>query len=191
MSRGLTPAQATAARGPHRQILPLIELYFTSGTLLLTLGPWDYTSLSGTYIHTGPLAYVKPLSESSASQQGLEIGMTGLDPSIMQLAATENYRGKLGRILKGFIAVDSNEPIGEPVPAFIGRMKSMTITEDNTTASVAIQLEHYEVQLSKPAPLRYNDADQQRLFPGDKGCQYAAETANKTVIWPSKAAQGG
>lgn len=191
MSRGLTSAQAAAVVAPHRQIFPLIELYFTSGTLLLALGPWDYTSMSGTYIHTGPAAYIKAASESAASQEGLEIGMSGLDTGILQLAATEPYRGKIGRILKAYIAVDSNESIGEPVPWFVGRMKSMTITEDNTTASVAIQLEHYESELSKPAPLRYSDADQQRLHPGDTGCQYTASTANATIIWPSKAAQGG
>jgi len=191
MSRGLTTAQAQAAIAAHRQILPLVELYFNSGTLLLALGPWDYTSQSGTYIHTGPLAYVKPASESATSQQGLEIGMTGLDPAIVELATTENYRGKLGRLLKGYIAPDSNSPIGEPVPWFIGRMKSMTITEDNASASVAVILEHYEVELSRAAPMRYNDADQQRLFAGDTGCQYAADTANKIVIWPSREAQGG
>lgn len=191
MSRGLTSAQTAAVVLPHRQIFPLIELYFTSGTLLLALGPWDYTSLSGTYIHTGPAAYIKPASESASSQEGLEVGMSGLDTGILQLATTENYRGKIGRILKAYIAVDSNAPIGQPIPWFVGRMKSMTITEDNTTANVAILLEHYEAELSKPAPLRYSDADQQRLHPGDLGCQYAASTANATVVWPSKAAQGG
>lgn len=190
MSRGLTSAQTAAVTASHRQIMPLIELYFASGTLMLALGPWDYTSMSGTYIHTGPLAYVNAIAESASSQQGLEVGMSGLDPSIVELATTENYRGRVGRLLKAYIDAGNNGPIGEPVPWFVGRMKSMTISEDNTSASVAIQLEHYEAELSKPAPLRYSDADQQRLFPGDLGCQYSASTANTTVIWPSREAQG-
>lgn len=191
MSRGLTGAQAAAAAAPHRQILPLIELYFKSGTLMLALGPWDYTSLSGTYIHTGPLAYIKPASESVQSQEGLEIGMSGLDVEAVQLATTEPYRGRIARLLKGYLDPGTNEGIGEPVPWFIGRMVSMSITEDNTTASIAIIAEHFEIELTRAAPIRLSDADQQRLFPGDLGCQYAAVTAQKTVIWPSKAAQGG
>ncbi len=191
MSRGLTPQQQAACLGPHRQIFPLVELYFQSGTLLLALGPWDYTSASGTYSHTGSLAYIKAASESAASQEGLEIGMSGLDSAVAQLATTENYRGKILRVLKAYIASDTNDPVGEPVPWFVGRMKNMTVTDDNTTASVAIIAEHYEIELTKAAPLRYSDSDQERLHPGDTGCQFACDTANKTVIWPSREAQGG
>lgn len=191
MSRGLTSAQAAAVVAPHRQILPLVELYFTSGTLMLALGPWNYTSMSGTYTATGPTAYVKAASESAGTQEGLEVGMSGLDPAIITLADTEPYRGRILRILKAYLSLDTNSPIGEPVPWFVGRIKSMNIVEDNTTANVAILAEHYEVELSKPAPLRYSDADQQRLHPGDKGCQYSADTANKDIVWPSREAQGG
>lgn len=191
MTRGLSSAQASAMVAPHRQVMPLVELYFTSGTLMFALGPWDLTTQSGTYIHTGALAYVKPVAENAASQEGIEVGMSGLDTAVIAIACTEPYRGKIMRLLKGYIDPGTNLAIGEPVPWFIGRMTTMTITEDNTQASVAIQAEHYELELTRPSPIRWNDADQQRLHPGDLGCQYAAATAEKIVIWPSKKAQGG
>jgi hypothetical protein len=191
MSRGLSSGQIAATTAPHRQIVPLVELFFQSGTLQLALSPFDYTGLSGTYIHTGPLAYIKPASESSSSQEGLELGMTGLDTAIFTLAATEPYRGRIVRLLKGYLNPTDNSPIGEPTVVFVGRMVNMNISEDNGSAAVAILVEHYEIELTRPAPIRWSDADQQRLFPSDLGCQYAAATSEKTVVWPSKLAQGG
>lgn len=191
MTHGLDPAQQTAMLAGHRSIVPLIELYFDSGTLLLAMAPFDVVGPVGTYISTGPAAYIKPASESSKDQQGVEIGMNGFDASIGELVANENYRGRIGKIVKGYIDPSTNQLIGTPRVRFVGRMKSMTCTETNDTATVAIVLEHYEIALTKAAPLRYSDADQQRLHPGDFGCQYAVRDSNKNVIWPSKAAQGG
>ena len=72
---------------------------------------------------------------------------------------------------------------------FLGRMQNMVIAESNETATVTVYAEHYDAELDRPMPLRYSDADQQRLYPGDLGCQYAAQTTEKTVIFPSKEAQ--
>lgn len=190
MSRGLTSAQAAAAVAPNRIVFPLIELYFDSGTLQFALGSWDYTSLSGTYIHTGPLAYIRAASESAQSQEGLEVGMSGLDVAAVTIATSEPYRGRIMRLLKAYIDPSNHQGIGEPVPWFIGRMVAMNITEDNSQAGIAILAEHYEIELTRAAPVRWSDADQQRRFPGDLGCQYAAATSEKTVIWPSREAQG-
>lgn len=189
--RGLTGNQLAAVAAGHRIIVPLVEFYFDSGLLLLTMGPWDITTPTGTYVHAGPLLYIKQPTEQIGSSQGLEIGMSGLDTSVITLATTEPYMGRTVRLLKAYLDPNSNAVIDSPKAWFIGRMRSMTITEDNTMASVAVQAEHYEVELTRAAPLRYTDADQQRLHPGDRGCEWAASTANTTIIWPSKQAQGG
>jgi hypothetical protein len=67
-------------------------------------------------------------------------------------------------------------------------MRDMPITESNNTCEVSILAEHYEIELTRPAPRRWNDADQQRDFPGDKGCEYAATMTEKFLPFPSKAA---
>lgn len=190
MSRGLSPAQALSQRQPHRVVVPLVELLFDSGTLRLALGKFDVPGPDNTtYIATGPLAFVKAAREAGKSLEGLAVGMSGLDAAIVTLATSEPYRGRALRLIKAYLNPDTNEPVGEPKVWWPGRMVNMVIEEQNDSATITIFAEHYDVELSRPAPLRWSDADQQRLYPGDLGCQYSAEVSEKTVLFPSKEAQ--
>jgi hypothetical protein len=114
--------------------------------------------------------------------------MNGLDPAIIQLADTEPYQGRIARMLKAYLQADSNQAVGTPVAHFVGRMRNLPTTENNRTADVTVAIEHFDAELGRPSPLRWTDTDQQRLFPGDKGCEFAATNADKTVVWPSKKA---
>lgn len=188
MSRGLTSAQRAAAAGPHRRVVPLLEMYFDSGTLRLALAPWDIVVGGETYIHTGPLLSINPFHESATSTEGIEATITGLDAAMLTIASQEPYRGRVLRLLKAWLHSETNEVIGNPVPTFLGRMQSMVISEKNDECTIRVVAEHYEAELRRPAPLRLNHADQQRLFPGDRGCEYVEETVEKSVVWPSKEA---
>lgn len=186
MSRGLTPAQLAAATGRHLQVAPLVELAFDAGTLRLTTAPWDIVTGAGTWMTMGALLSIAQTTESAGSFEGAEFVLSGLDAAIVAIAAGEPYQGRLARLLKAYLDAESNQPIGEPVVQFVGRMRVMTLSETNNQASVAIQCEHYEAELQRAAPLRLNDADQQRLYPGDLGAQYVEAMTERQLIWPSR-----
>lgn len=188
MSRGLSSGQLTAAGQRHVVSVALVELHFDSGAIFMALAPWSITHGEVTYYHTGPLASIRALSEAGASFEGMEFAMSGLEPAVIGYAVNEPYRGRLVRLLKGYLDADTHALIGAPVVTFIGRMQAMSITETNGTCTAALVAEHYEAELQRPAPLRLNDADQQRLYPGDLGCQYAEEMVEKELIWPAKEA---
>lgn len=187
MSRGLSVAQINASAGFHRVTTALFEMEFTSGTLRLAVFPWDLTVGLDTYTRA-PLR-LSDTKESSISSEGIELAMSGFDPSIIALATSEQYQGRTFRILKAYIHPDSNQVIDQPRAFFNGRMRNIVCTETNSSVDVSLFVEHYDVELTRAMPLRYTDADQQRLFPGDRGCEYAPSNADKTVIWPSKEAQ--
>ncbi len=188
MSRGLSNDQRTAAQAPHRMAIGLIELHFQAGLLALALSPWDVTHDGKTYVRTGPLMQIEAARESSKSFEGITITMSGLDSAVMTIAANEPYRGRLVRVLKAFCNPETGALIGNPVVQFIGRIRAMPIQENNETCTIALQAEHYEAELQRAAPLRLNNADQQRLYPGDKGAEYADQLEDKTVIWPAREA---
>lgn len=188
MTRGLSSAQLTAAAARHVAAVALVELHFDSGAIYMALAPWSITYGDDTYYHTGPLASVRALAEAGASFEGIELAMTGLEPAVLGYAATEPYRGRLVRLLKGYLDPQTHALIGPPVVQFIGRMQAMSITETNGTCTAALVAEHYEAELQRPAPLRLNDADQQRLYPGDLGCEFAEEMVEKELIWPAREA---
>lgn len=188
MSRGLTNAQKTAATGRHRQVAILIEMLFDSGALRLTNAPWDVVVGADTYYRINRPSYIRALSESVGSMEGLEFGLSGINTGIVDIAGLEPAKGREVNLYKVYLGADSNQAIGSPVLYWVGRIRSMPIVETNSEASITVQVEHYDAQLSRPAPLRYNNADQQRLYPGDLGCEFAEELAEKKIVWPHREA---
>jgi hypothetical protein len=189
MTRGISAAQQTASAAGHRCIAPLVEMAFASGTLRLALAPFNITEGANTYVATGSLIDIEPVKESASSREGISLSMSGLDPTIIALAASEQFRGRMLTIRKVYLDANTNQAIGSSVVMWIGRIRSMATTEDNNNATVTVTAEHFEAELGRAATLRLNNADQQRLYPGDRGCEYAEETTTKTIVFPSKEAQ--
>lgn len=188
MTRGLSSPQVAAATGKHLVVVPLLEMAFTSGTLRLAMSPWNIVVGGNTYLGGGALLSIKSTQESVGSLEGLEVTMTGLDAAISAIAADEPYRGRIVTLSKAYCDPDTNAVIGAPVVKFIGRMRSMTITDQNDTASVTLQAEHYEAELRRPAPIRWNNADQQRFYPGDVGAEHVEALVEAKLVWPAKEA---
>lgn len=187
MTRGLSVSQINASASGHRVVAPLIEMFFDSGTLRLACFQWNVVSGANTYFNAR--FTIQPATESSSSTEGLQLQMDGLDPAIITIATAEPYHGRTIRLLKGYIQPDSNGLIGEPRTWFLGRMRNIVIEENNSKATVQVFCEHYDAELGRAAPLRYADSDQERLFPGDRGCEFATSNTDKSIVWPSKEAQ--
>lgn len=180
--------QVASQQGSHRMVAPLIECLFDSGALRLSLAAWDLTYAGNTYFSAGTLMEVKAVRESTGSIEGMQFTLSGLSPEIIEIASDEPYRGRIVRLLKAYFDPANNQMVNEPRAWFVGRMRSMSIAETNDTCTVSVTAEHYEAELGRAAPLRLNDADQQRLFPGDLGCQYAEVMSEKKITWPDKRA---
>jgi hypothetical protein len=188
MSRGLTSGQLTAAAQSHRVNVALVEMLFDSGTLRLAMGPWPVTVGADTYVATGAALRIDPLTEKDGGLEGLRFSMSGADPAIMDLATVEDYRGRIVRFLKARLNATSHAIIDSPTVEWIGRMRDMPINETNGSCQIDLLAEHYDIALSRPAPRRWNDSDQQRDFPGDKACEYASTMTEKFLPFPAKEA---
>lgn len=189
MSRGLSTPQVAAAAGVHRQSVALVEAFFDSGTLRLAIAPWAIVSGGNSYVAAGPLLRIKEVTESTGSVEGMEFTLSGMPPEIIAIATAEPYRGRVIRLLKAYLNADTNQTIGTAITQFVGRMHSMKIGEKNDSCEVIVTAEHYEAELTRATPLRLNDADQQRLYPGDLGCSLAEMMVETQIIFPSKEAQ--
>jgi hypothetical protein len=188
MSRGLSSPQLTASAASHRVNVPLIEMLFDSGALRLAMAPWAIVVGADTYVATGAALKISAAKEDSTGLQGLTFGMSGLDAAIIAIATAEPYRGRLVYFRKGRLDTSTHALIGTPTIEWVGRMRDMRIVESNNTCEVSLAAEHYELELTRPSPRRWNDADQQRDFPGDKGCEYASQMTEKFLPFPAKEA---
>lgn len=186
MSRGLDQAQIAASTAPTRCVVQLVEMFFRSGVLRLARNQWSIPHEGNIYV--GVAMNIRQLRESSGSIEGAEFSMTGIDPAIMAIVDQEQYRGRVVTLKKAYINPDTNLLIGEPKLAFIGRIKAMPSQETNSACDITVIAEHYDAAISRPAPTRLNDADHQRFYPGDLGCQHAEAMVEKNLVWPSREA---
>jgi hypothetical protein len=185
--RGLDVNQINASQSAHRVVAPLIDMFFDGGTLRLT--PWRWDIVAGANTYTRAPVTIEKVRESATSTEGYTLAMNGLDPAIMTIATSVDWNGRTCTLSKAYLQADSNQMIGTAKVFFVGRFRNYVISEDNQQAAVSVFIEHFDVELDSPQPLRLSDADQQRLFPGDLGCSYAASNSDKSVVWPSKEAQ--
>jgi hypothetical protein len=187
MGRGMTAAQIAAVSGPNRVAVPLVEMLFDSGPVRLAYHPWNIVVGANTFIGIGALAELEQLRESAVSLEGFEFSISGLDTAALTIAAQEPYRGRIVRLYKAIIDPEAyGTVVGSPIPKFAGRIRNMIIIEENSKCDIGVKVEHYEAELYRSAPLRLNDADQQRLFPGDLGAQHAEVMIDREIVWPAK-----
>jgi hypothetical protein len=77
---------------------------------------------------------------------------------------------------------DSYALVADPVEIFKGRVNQMNI-EAGETATVSLTVESRLVDWERPRVRRYNNADQQVAFTGDKGFEFVPQMVEKELIW--------
>jgi hypothetical protein len=151
----------------------LLDMAFASGTLRLCVGPWNLSHDSNTYFVSRSMLKVERHDESVDGLEGLSFSMSGLDPAVFALVATEPYRGVVVRMLEQRFDAD-HALVEVPKVEYVGRIVAMSSTENakNRTHTVTVQTEHYDAQARRSVNLRFSDAEQKRRYPGDKGAEY-------------------
>lgn len=188
MSTGLSGPQISAVAARHYQAAPLVELAFDAGSLFLTTAPFDIPIGSDTYLSAAGLGSIDALGKSVGATEGMRFSLSGISQALVTIATAEPYQGRMVYVRKGYFDPSTNALIDSPVLVWVGRMRTMQIVEQNDSASITVTAEHFEADLARAMPVRMNNADQQRLYPGDRGFEYVESLVERVVVWPSKEA---
>ena len=62
-------------------------------------------------------------------------------------------------------------------------MDTISILEDPRVGSITVRSENRFIDFTKPRELRWSNAHQQELYPGDKGLEFTADLADKEIHW--------
>lgn len=182
MARDLPTAVATAIAQPVVRLAFFAEFQFASGTLRVWTGAGNKSWSAQTWSGVGEFAGLSPVDETTEiGAAGLTFSLNGISSSLLALALDDAYRG---RACKLWLAIlDANDAVVDAHQIFAGRMDVMSIVDGGETGSITLQAENRLVDLTRARSLRYTDAEQQRLFPGDLGCAYVAKLAEKPIYW--------
>lgn len=128
---------------------------------------------------------VSPSSETvDTGSEGLEVMLSGVAPAMLSLALQEPVQGKDVEIWFGFMDEDGLV-IPDPYLEYAGEADVLNHEEDGTTATLTMTVETAWSETA-PSSLRYTDAAQQALFPGDRFFEFAAGHATAGITWVIK-----
>lgn len=162
MTRTVPSALLTAIDSDEIELFSAVELLFddddgtrwnqggysSQNAIRLWTGYGNKTIDSNTYTGSGNLLSISGLEEvSDLSSKGATVSLNGLDSSIVALALTANYQGRLARVYWG---INTNQ-----LEAFSGFMDQMTITDTGNTSSISVTLESRLIVLERASTRRY------------------------------------
>lgn len=182
MTRDLSTDVTNAVTSDLVRLCRLFYADFESGPIYLHDGQgtltWDGNDYRGVGNYGG-ISQVEEDSEQSASQ--VSFYLSGIDPTMISIALGEHYQGREVISYIAFLNADA-QIILDPVIEFRGRMDNMDITLGRM-ATIELRAVDERADWDRPRIGRWNNADQQARYPGDKGFEFAEETNNKEIQW--------
>lgn len=163
------------------------RLEFDSGTVAWNSTRVNIDFAGHTYLGVGVLGSIATVKEQpGVKSQSVAITISGVKQEIISLAQTEPYINR-----KAYIHCSVRDADGQPVTAspfllFKGSIDDME-GEDGKTASITVTLKSRLADWERPRKIRYSDADQQKIHPGDKFFEFIPQLSQRKLIWPKAA----
>lgn len=163
-----------------------LERYVTAGTDMT----WDGYTWKGIADAVG----VEALTESDGVEAtGVRFTLAGVGSSRVSQALATASQGRRVTLWLGLLDPATMALIGTPVREFEGRLDAPVLTEspseDGPVAVVSVTAESRMAALLSANVRRYTDADQQKFHAGDTFFKFAAQMAERLIVFPSAEAQ--
>jgi len=185
MGRDLTAAVQAAADAGHVRVVVFADFDFASTVLRFVAAPYNITYNGNVYTGTGHLGRVSQVEEGSEQRAyQLKFEISGLDPSVVSVALSEDYQGRPCNLYLG-VYDDNYQIIADPVLLFAGLMDTMD-TEAGATAKITIVANSRLIRWEESSGMRFNNAMQQQRYPDDKGLEFMEQMVEKEIVWPDR-----
>lgn len=185
--RSLDSAIASASASPVVRFLYLVRIDFDSGTVAWHSGFGNYVYDGITYLGVNILCGISSVSEEAGIKSNtVTLTISGIKPEVISLALQEKYINRTCRIYLQCLD-DQDRPItATPYLLFRGSLDNIEGTQ-GASASFKLTVKSRLADWERPRKLRFTDSDQQKLYPGDKGCEYIPQLSERVLIWPRAA----
>lgn len=136
------------------------------------------------WLGAGNLGSIEEVQDTLAEQRGLRFTISGVPTAMLSVALQEAVRNKPCTV---YLCVlnETTHAVEDVVQAWAGTLDQMPITQSGETCTIGVVAEHAGATFARPKPLRYTDADQQRLYPGDTSLRFVTSQANHQDVWPA------
>lgn len=146
-----------------------------SGYGVLTWDGYEWVGF-GEFGGVSDLAETSNIDSSSPTYQ-----LNGIAPDLLAYVQDVMGRGFPAELYVG--AFKNGALVGEPYPASFAVTDQVEITDDGDAMNVTLSTASDMVNLSRPRVRRYTDADQQAIYPGDRGFEYVDSLQDVEIDW--------
>lgn len=164
-----------------------LERYVTAGADM----SWNGYTWKG----IGDVVQIDPVTETDAVEAtGVRFTLAGVASSRISQALSTQSQGRRATLWLGVLNPSTLALIDTPPKEFEGRLDAPAIEElpDETgtvQTVVSITAESRMASLLGAAVRRYTNEDQLKFAPGDTFFKFAAEMAERLIVFPSREAQ--
>lgn len=187
MTRTISAVNATAAQAAAVYPVYFLKLGFDGGDVCLHTGLGDLAVGGDTYTGAGALGGIGAVDEDAdLSRSTLELTLRGLPADLVAAVLGEHYQGRPATLSLGYLDAATRQLVDAPLVLYRGRMDTAAV-EQGEELAVRLTVESRFAAWDRPNARRYTDADQRLRFPGDRGLEFVAQTAEKPLFWGQKA----
>lgn len=181
--RNLDSNFEAAMQAAHVDGFVMVDMILDSGPLYLCGLPFSFAWAGKTYIGVGGLGSVAQILETDREVAGLTFTLSGVPEDKIALVHQEDVQGRAVQVR---MAVLDGTTVYVDENVWQGLLDVMTIDDSGPKATINVTAEHTLNAWEEPNVLLYSHEDQQRVAPGDKFFEFAAEMSNATIVWPGK-----
>jgi hypothetical protein len=139
---------------------------------------------SNDWIGAGNLGAVEEIDDKVAEQKGLKFSLSGVPSALLAVALAEPIRNKSCSVYVCVLDATTHAVLDVPT-VWTGTLDQMTVTQNAGSCVIGVSAEHPGATYGRPKPLRYTDADQQAIFPGDTSLRFVVDQSQKQDTWPA------
>lgn len=141
---------------------------------------------SGNYLGIGTLGNITSIAETTeVAAKNIDLTLSGIPTEYVSLALTNNYRGR--DVVVYLILYNTAMTSYEQLTLFRGKMDQLIINEASDSSTISVKCESRLIELNRPSDVRYTDEAQKQLYPTDKGLEFVASMADKSIYWGTSA----
>lgn len=186
--RTLSSATLLALASGNVALAQLIELDLDPPWFVNTTG-WELILSGQSYIGMAGAGRIDTVEETPGEIKALKFELPAILDAELATAMAGMPQGRGARLYTAVFDPTTYQII-ETVLEWAGRLDVPQIAESEDQdgkASSVIQVtaEHIGIDLLRPSGLLYSNADQERLYPGDRSFEYVIDQSERHIVWPA------
>lgn len=187
MSRGLTGDMTAAATTAFVRPVYLFRMamsYFDAGAFCSLDRNIDYDGI--TYLGNGTFMGLSSIRETGdTGADTFEVILNSISETAVSAVLNYAYKSIHGQLRLGLLDSDL-ALIDAPILLFEGILDAPRLTETRNGLTMTLTYESTLLGLRDASRLRFSDASQKHLYPGDRGFEFLSELAAWEGYWGVK-----